>query len=304
MRRQRWFEIHDQPWFPGFLRDLTTEALEAVWNENQTYRPIAGLLRDAVEQSGTEQIVDLCSGGGGPWLGLYDDVAAGRPLRVCLTDLYPNARLLQQRLPEGISARAEPVDACRVPAELRGVRTIFSSFHHFDPEMARAMLADAFDRREGIGVFEGARRNPATMALTFGVPLLALKCAATARPVKARRILWTWLIPVVPALLLVDGLLSCLRSYSLKDLRELTKGLAAPDYRWEIGEARGGRVPIRYLVGMPNPYRGTPPHRGTTSGALIPQTLAMLTASTTGDSGVTGDGRTGVAGAETSDGRR
>ena len=191
MRRQRWFEIHDQPWFPGFLRDLTTEALEAVWNESHTYRPIAAKLREAVAQSGAEQVVDLCSGGGGPWLGLYDEVADGRPLRVWLTDLYPNAQLSGKRLPDGLSVVAEPVDARSVP--LHGFRTIFSSFHHFDPASARAMLGDAFRRHEGIAVFEGARRSWHTLALVAGVPLVALQCAARARPVRRRRILWTWL---------------------------------------------------------------------------------------------------------------
>jgi hypothetical protein len=251
VRRQRWFELHDQPWFPAFLRDLTTEALEAVWNESHLYRPIAGKLREAVAQSRAEQIVDLCSGGGGPWLGLYDDVADGRPLRVWLTDVYPNARLLRTRLPDGLRAKAEPVDARSVPDDLRGFRTIFSSFHHFDPAPARALLADAFRRRKGIGVFEGARRNWLTLAQVMGVPFLALGAAARARPVRGQRIIWTWLIPVVPAVLLVDGILSCLRSYSMDDLSELTDGLSSPDYRWEVGEARSGRVPIRYLIGTP-----------------------------------------------------
>lgn len=251
MKRRRWFEIHDQPWFPRFLRDLITEALEAVWNENHTYRSIAAKLREAVAQSGAGQIVDLCSGGGGPWLGLYEDVAAGRPLRIVLTDFYPNARLLREQLPEGLLARSEPVDATSVPEELPGFRTIFSSFHHFDPSAARAILEDAFRRREGIGVFEGARRTPLTLVLTTGVSLLAMKAAARARPVRAQRILWTWLIPAVPAVLWVDGILSCLRSYSIEDLWELTDGLHSLDYRWEVGEGKSGRVPIRYLIGVP-----------------------------------------------------
>jgi len=259
VRRQRWFEIHDQPWFPAFLRDLTTEALEAVWNENHMYRPIAGKLREAVARSGADQIVDLCSGGGGPWLGLFDDVADGRCLRVVLTDFYPNARLLRERLPEGLAAKPEPVDARCVPDSLRGFRTIFSAFHHFDPRAARAMLEDAFRRREGIGVFEGARRSWLTLALVAGVPVLALRSAARARPVRWQKIAWTWLIPVVPAVLWLDGILSCLRSYSMQDLRELTEGLTSPDYRWETGEAEGGRVPIRYLIGVPEQQGGTPP---------------------------------------------
>lgn len=252
MQRQRWFEIHDQAWFPAFLRDRVTEALEAVWNANRTYACIAPLLREAIASSGATRIVDLCSGGGGPWPSLYPEVAQGRNLEVCLTDLYPNEHFLRRSAPlPGISLRPEAVNAQCVPAELRGFRTIFSSFHHFDPPAARAMLADAFHRREGIAVFEGARRSAATLALVAGVPLLALPAAATARPVRWRRILWTWIIPVVPALLWIDGILSCLRSYSLADLRELTEGMSAPDYAWQIGEVPGHRVTIRYLIGTP-----------------------------------------------------
>ena len=252
MQRQRWFEIHDQPWFPAFLRDRVTESLEAVWNQNRTYRPIAGRLRAAVQRSGAGQIVDLCSGGGGPWLGLYPDVVDGAAIPVCLTDFYPNTLVLNREAEAHLTAWREPVDARHVPAELRGFRTIFSSFHHFDPEAARAMLADAFERREGIGVFEGARRNVWTLIAVTAMPFLGIRAALTARPVRWNRILWSCVIPIVPVLLWVDGMLSCLRSYSLDDLRELTAGLQAPDYEWQIGDEKGGPVPIRYLIGVPS----------------------------------------------------
>jgi hypothetical protein len=260
MKRQRWFEIHDSRWFPGFLRDLVTEALEAVWNENRTYRPIARPLREALRQSGADCVVDLCSGGGGPWLGLYDEVAAGQPLQVHLTDRYPSTGLRAHAnelrscgCHRHVTASEQPVDARFVPSNLRGFRTMFSSFHHFDPVEARAMLADAFVQREGIAVFEAARRNAGTMLLLIGVPILALRAAARARPVRLRRIAWTFVVPVVPLVLWIDGLLSCLRSYAVEDLRELTVGLESPDYEWQLGEASGGKVEIRYLIGTPAP---------------------------------------------------
>lgn len=255
MQRQRWFELHDQEWFPASMRDLVTEALEAMWNANRTYRCIIPLLRQAIDRSGTNRVVDLCSGGGGPWLSLYEDVSAGRPLEVCLTDLHPNAGVTVSaaRRNNGFRTRPEPVDARCVPADVVGFRTIFSSFHHFDPESARSMLADAFRRRQGIAVFEAAQRSPRTMVALTGVPLLALKTAASIRPFRWIRLFWTWILPVIPAVLWVDGILSCLRSYSLDDLRELTEGLSAPDYRWHIGEQNGGTVAITYLIGTPQP---------------------------------------------------
>jgi hypothetical protein len=256
MQRQRWFEIHDQPWFPAFLRDRVTEALEAFWNANRTYHPIAARLREAVRRSGAERIVDLCSGGGGPWAGLYDDVADGGGIAVCLTDFYPNALVLRRNAGARITAWAESVDARHVPAELRGFRTIFSSFHHFDPEAARAMLADAFEQREGIAVFEGATRHAWTLLALTAVPFLAIRAAVVARPFRWDRIFWSCVIPVVPAVLWFDGVLSCLRSYSIDDLRELTRGLEAPDYEWQVGEERGGPVAIRYLIGTPTSGNG------------------------------------------------
>jgi len=249
IRRQQWFEIHDQAWFPAFLRDRVTEALEAIWRQNRTYHPIAARLRDAVRRSGAERIVDLCSGGGGPWAGLYGKVADGHALTVCLTDFYPNAHVLGRQAEPQFEVWTQPVDARHVPAELRGFRTMFSSFHHFDPDAARAMLADAFQRREGIAIFEGARRNAWTMVALTAVPFLGFRAAMAARPVRWSRIFWNCILPVVPAVLWVDGLLSCLRSYSLGDMIELTAGLSAPDYAWQIGDERGGRVPIRYLIG-------------------------------------------------------
>ena len=250
MRRQRWFEIHDQPWFPAYFRDRVTEALEAIWNQNRTYHPIAARLRAAIAQSRAVRIVDLCSGSGGPWAGLYGEVAAGCALSVVLTDLYPS-ELARRRTVQGVSAWQAAVDARRVPAELSGFRTIFSSFHHFDPGAARAMLASTFDRREGIAVFESARRDAWTMLAVTAVPFLGIRAALTARPVRWDRILWNCVLPVVPALLWIDGVLSCLRSYAIGDLRELIQGLAADDYQWQMGDEAGGRVPIRYLVGIP-----------------------------------------------------
>jgi hypothetical protein len=34
-------------------------------------------------------------------------------------------------------------------------------------------------------------------------------------------------------------------------MHELTAGLTAPDYAWQMGDEHGGTVPIRYLIGTP-----------------------------------------------------
>jgi hypothetical protein len=255
MNRKPWFELHDSPRYPGFLRDMVTDGLEHTWNTLDMYRSIAPLLQRAVVASGARRVVDLCSGGGGPWLSLAPELkdAEGRPVAVVLTDKFPNLSAFERtRAVSGgrIDFCAEPVDATAVSGDLRGFRTIFSAFHHFTPEAARAMLADAFAKREGIGVFELAQPKAKTMALCFGMPALNWLLTPGMRPLGWRRVVWTYLLPVIPFTLWMDGILSCLRSYSLNDMRELVQGLDAEDYRWEIGEAGTGKARVAYLVGI------------------------------------------------------
>lgn len=255
MDRKPWFELHDSPRFPRFLRDMVTDGLEHTWNTLGMYRSIAGLLERAVAESGARQVVDLCSGGGGPWLSLARELkdAHGHPVGVVLTDKFPNLAAFERtrKISGGrIQFSRDPVDARAVGESLRGFRTVFSSFHHFTPEAARAMLADAFERREGIGVFELAQPKVKTVALCFGMPALNWLLTPGMRPLGWRRVVWTYLLPVIPFTLWLDGILSCLRSYSLSDMRELVRGLEAADYRWEIGEAGKGKARVAYLVGI------------------------------------------------------
>jgi hypothetical protein len=255
MQRKAWFEIHDHPLFPGFLRDLVTDALEAMWNAQGIYGPVAPLIERALAESGARRVVDLCSGGGGPWLRFSHDLTAvdGTSPEVLLTDKYPNRRAFRQvenATGNAIAFCPVPVDAMRIPTELAGFRTMFSTFHHFGPDEATAILKDAFDQRQGIAILEAAKCDPRTIAAVFIVPLLALRLAPRIRPFRWARVFWTYCLPVIPFTLWLDGILSCLRSYSQADLRELISGMVSENYRWEIGEDRG-LVTISYLIGCP-----------------------------------------------------
>ena len=69
-----------------------------------------------------------------------------------------------------------------------------------------------------------------------------------------KRLLWTYLVPIIPLVLLFDGVVSCLRTYRLQELREMTKKLYGIEYQWEMGEHSkvSGQPPISYLIGHPH----------------------------------------------------
>ena len=65
----------------------------------------------------------------------------------------------------------------------------------------------------------------------------------------------TYLIPLVPLILLWDCMVSMLRLYSPEQMKKLTEDLQAPDYAWEIGGIHVRGIPrgLPYLVGRPIP---------------------------------------------------
>lgn len=258
MRRLHLFEIEDQSWCPRPVRDAATDFLQLALHVGNNYAPIAPLLRRTIERLGTPRVVDLCSGGGGPWLRLLPEVnGPASSVQVYLSDKYPNSeafRRAQIRSGGRLHFLAEPVDATRMPKELVGFRTLFTAFHHFPPAAARAILEDAVRNRQGIGIFEATQRSVLSVLLTALSPLLVLLATPWVRPFRWSRLLWTYLIPLVPLVVLIDGIVSCLRTYSPGELRELVDGLGGDDYLWEIGVMKGqAPVPITYLVGSPVP---------------------------------------------------
>lgn len=285
MPRKELVELHDHPRFPAFLRNLVTDALQALWQFGNSYGAILPRLSRSLARAAATEILDLCSGGGGPWLRLSRELGRVHPLplRICLTDKYPNREAFEQAqlrsLPEPPPGPRTPqtpqiasipcsVDARNVPSALAGFRTIFSSFHHFGPSEARDILSNAVASRRGIAIFEVARLSPRTMLVLCFTPLLVLLLTPFIRPFRWSRLFWTYILPVVPFVIWYDGWISCLRAYPVAELDEMIRDLdrtphtalqprsqaasaEATPYTWELGEERTGILPVTYLIGYP-----------------------------------------------------
>ena len=254
----RLFEIHEQPWFPQFLRDQFVDSLQMNLEVTNTYQPIASLLRSRLKECGSHQVVDLCSGAGGPWPSLVRDfeMHGSIPPEVLLTDKYPSTtrlRDMDSTATNHIQFLKDSIDATQVPKYLQGFRTLFSSFHHLKPAQARALLQDSVNKRQAIGVFEATARHTLTFLSIFLIPIATWLFVPFRRPFRWSRLLWTYLIPVTPFVLFFDGIVSCLRAYSVGELQEMTSAIDSSGYRWEIGEKSGGWLPLRitYLIGRP-----------------------------------------------------
>ena len=262
MQRIHLFELEDQGWFPKTIRDAGTDFMRYIARLGRPYRSIVPNLRRALDLTGSHRILDLCSGGAGPVLEIREELAAqGCDVSLTLSDKYPNNSAFQaahQQSNGEVDFILTPVDATAVPQDASGFRTLFSSLHHFRPESAKRMLQDAVDRRQPIAAFEITQRNPVYLMATVLVPLTLWVFGLFVRPFRWSRLLWTYLVPVVPLFLTWDAFVSCLRTYSVKEMQELVDGLRCEDYVWEVGRVGGRISPVSYLLGYPKPVDGTP----------------------------------------------
>lgn len=251
MRRFHLFEFGDLPWWPAAIRDCVTDSLAFGVARLGLYAKAAPLVAGLLARAQTRDVVDLCSGGAGPWPGLRDGLAGD--IRVTLTDRQPNAAALARIAALGdprVRYCETPIDASAVPRELVGVRTIFTAFHHLDPGAARRVLADAAAARAPIGVFEFTARSWTSIFAALVVPWTMFATTPWIRPFRAARLLFTYALPLAPLCNLWDGIVSSLRTYTAPELLALGRG-AAPDYRWEAGTLRGRGPAVTYLIGWP-----------------------------------------------------
>ncbi|WP_119293322.1 class I SAM-dependent methyltransferase [Azohydromonas sediminis] len=260
MKRMQLLELEDQAWLPPSIRNGITDFLEFAVVKADLYKPFAPRLAAAISAANVDSVVDLCSGGGGPWLRLRDDVVrlTGREVSVTLTDYYPNIAAFKRVADADSSGRTRfveaSVSALNVSQDLQGLRTVFSAFHHFAPTKAQAILADALQQRQGIVIAESTQRHPLLLAYMLLTPALVLLTSPFQKPFRWSRLFWTYVVPVVPLAVMFDGIVSCLRTYTPDEMMALVRGIPGHEtFDWEAGIERIGRLPVgvTYLIGTP-----------------------------------------------------
>ena len=256
INRRHLFEIEDQSWLPKSLRNGVTDFLQHIVQVYSLYQPITDRLFKALYNTNQSHIIDLCSGGSGPWVSLAKKLPKENKgkFSITLTDLYPNQMAIcrSSKLKMGnIKYLSDSVNALQVPKELKGFRTLFSSFHHLNPTQAQSVLQNAVEAKSGIAIFESTQRHPLSIIYMLLTPFIVMINTPFIRPFRWSRIFWTYCIPLIPLVVAFDGIISCLRTYSVDELKEMTQKVDAPNYHWEIGLEKIGYLPIgvTYLIG-------------------------------------------------------
>ena len=252
------FEFEDLDWFPDTIRESMTDYLRYLITALNFYKPIIPLIIKGLNQTNTNQIIDLCSGGGGAIEKIHKNLVlqSANEIEIILTDKFPNKsafEFISSKIQGRISFSDTSVDAADVPQSLKGFRTIFSGFHHFNNQFAKSVLKNAADARCGIGIFDGGNKNIfAVLAVLIFHPILFFVFTPFFKPFRFSRLLFTYLIPIIPICTVWDGVVSITRLYKPSELLKIACEVDNVNYFWEAGKKRSNwGLNVTYLIGYP-----------------------------------------------------
>ncbi|KAK0628730.1 hypothetical protein B0T17DRAFT_486187 [Bombardia bombarda] len=279
--RMHLFEIDDQTWFPAFLRARVQAALTLAWVTHipflQSSSPAALVAHKLSSHLSTTVrdyvFIDFCAGGGGPTPSIEahmnqelnstrpDANGALEPVRFILTDLHPHVEDWQKAaaLSPNVSFVAQSVDAAAAPAELvaaqkRSGKKVFRlfnlAFHHFDDPLAQAILKNTVETSDGFGIFELQERTflgGFINCILFGIGICLLAPYYAFRWRSPAILFFTYVIPILPFVLVFDGWMSSLRTRTPDEVEALLRTCGADPAeiaRWEVKSGRDAFMPL------------------------------------------------------------
>ncbi len=223
MKRKQAPQISNSAWFPKFLTRCVYEFMTWFVGKANAAKPFIPVIEEGLQYSDKIVVVDQKMGAG------FETV--------------------DNLIDQGISRTYMNPD--QVNGEQSGLYVCVNSFHQLPPERAKNLLMSVAKHGHPIVVVEG---NNDSLWQVFGmtviVPLTVILTAPFVKPFRIERLIFTYLIPILPLVIFIDGFLALFKLYNPADLDELTAEIDVKNYQWRSGKednGRGGK--IIYLIG-------------------------------------------------------
>lgn len=240
LKRFHLFEFCDQPWLRGVWREAYLDGLNATFKlfriHNHLYKPYGKWMALANKK----EVLEVCGGGGGPVDTILSSLKKENeslPI-ITLSDLNPDFiafQKLQAKHPEHIKYINEPVDATKTENIEAELISLCSSFHHLPPTLAKKVLRNAYNNSNGIFIREVLSRNPLN-ALSSLFNLLPLMLAPFfAGRISFFKILISTIIPIIPLMIIFDGIVSVFRTYTTDEIFQLMPNEMQKNWKWVEG---------------------------------------------------------------------
>ncbi|PMD35596.1 hypothetical protein L207DRAFT_516548 [Hyaloscypha variabilis F] len=163
-------------------------------------------------------------------------------VKFVLTDFHPHIPDWTEasKRSENLSFVSEPVDAANAPASLNGTdgKKVFRlynlAFHHFEDKLGMAILKNTIETADGFGIFELQERTISSLITMLGLGLLMLAITPFYFWRSPGHLFFTYIIPIIPFVVVFDGIISSLRTRSSEEVQALMKECGASCDGWTV----------------------------------------------------------------------
>ncbi|KOS48646.1 hypothetical protein ACN38_g349 [Penicillium nordicum] len=234
--RSQLSEFGDQTWCPSWFHQHEQFCLTQLWNlripgwsRGSPATQACAVIKEHLRDLSSFTVLDICAGAGGPAPVLESELNKERkdPVQFVLSDLYPHIKEWERisKKHENVTYIGTPVDARAVPrfaaASKKECRIFNLCFHHFDDKDAAGILKNAIESADSFIVFEIGARDVWTclcsLIMFFWTFLVTLIWYWNS-PI---HLFYTFILPVAPLAIGIDGFISCLRTRTAKETWQL-----------------------------------------------------------------------------------
>ena len=227
MRRKQITQIINTKWCPQLIKQLCSEFLSWFVLKVNATKPFIPVIENALLESKINKIINLES-----------TIGAG-------------IETVKPFLKQQPAITSIPLSKINTQQQ-RGMYLFVNAFHQLPAISAKKTLEEIAKSRNPVVVVEGNNDSLwQLVGMTIFLPVTVILSAPFVKPFRWSRILFTYIIPVLPVIMVIDGCIGLLKLYNPKDLNKLTSSIKVSDYKWTTGKkdnGRGGK--IIYLTGI------------------------------------------------------
>ncbi|CAD6449140.1 0d52555a-b56d-42bc-a31a-1772494bb005 [Sclerotinia trifoliorum] len=168
-----------------------------------------------------------------------------------LTDLHPHIPDWTEasKRSENLNFISESVDAANAPRNLlknvngvNGETKVFRlynlAFHHFDDGLGSKILKNTVETADGFGIFELQERTLSSLITMFAMGIMILGITPFYFWRSPGHLFFTYIIPIIPFVLVFDGIISSLRTRSAEEVEALMRGSGVDTQEWKVSSGR------------------------------------------------------------------
>lgn len=250
MKRTEIPQLTAQSVTPRLFMRLVDEFLDFIVGSVCANRPFLPLIDELTTKHPEASLVAYDALGGGGLAHIASELHQKSPsLKIFMRDQSVEIERSQflDQVAQGVLQWQVP--GSKVPA--KSIAISINAFHRLKSGDDLEFLKNLAANHDGILIGEGNNKSMRqVIGMTIIVPLFVLLTTPFIKPFRLSRLFWTYLIPVMPLMIVWDGIATLFRLHTPEELMSLAERTDRGDFEWRSGKLpnnRGGF--IIYLVG-------------------------------------------------------